>query len=81
MSRLTRMANLSEPLVKRRLTPGRVSSVRDTDRLRAEVAMKLRALRNGAYPLWCAVFLVKPVVALALPAALRRVLRRAFSTG
>ena len=81
MSRLTRMANLPEPLVKRRLTPGRVSSARDTDRLRAEVAMKLRALRNGAYPLWCAVFLVKPVVALALPAALRRVLRRAFSTG
>ena len=81
LSRLTRMANLPEPLVTRRLSPGRVSSVRDTDRLRAEVTMKLRALRNGAYPLWCAVFLVKPVIALALPAALRRVLRRAFSTG
>ncbi len=81
MSRLTRMANLPEALVTRRLTPGRISSVRDTDRLRAEVAMKLRALRTGAYPLWCAVFLVKPVVALALPAALRRVLRGAFSTG
>jgi len=81
MSRLTRMANLPEPLVKRRLTPGRVSSARDTDRLKAEVTMKLRALRTGAYPLWCAAFLVKPVVALALPAALRRVLRRAFSTG
>ncbi len=81
MSRLTRTANLPEPLVTRRLTPGRVSSVRDTDRLRAEVAMKLRALRSGAYPLWCAVFLLKPVIALALPAALRRVLRGAFSTG
>lgn len=81
LSRLTRMANLPEPLVTRRLTPGRVSSVRDTDRLRAEVAMKLRALRSGGYPLWCAVFLLKPVIALALPAGLRRVVRGALSTG
>lgn len=78
MSRVTRMANLPEPLILRRLTPGRISSVRDTPRLRAEVAAKFRALRSGTYPLWCAVFLVKPLCALALPPALRRVLRRAM---
>lgn len=79
MSRITRMANLPEPLVLRRLTPGRVSSTRETERIRAEVKVKLRALRSGAYPLWCAVFLAKPALALALPGPLRRVLRAAAS--
>ncbi|MBI4591560.1 MAG: glycosyltransferase [Candidatus Rokubacteria bacterium] len=76
MSQVTRLANLPEPLVLRRLTPGRVSRARDTARLRAEVTVKLRALRRGAYPLWCAVFLAKPLCALALPAGPRQFLKR-----
>ncbi len=79
MSRVTRLANLPEPLVLRRLTPGRVSSARDTDRLRAEVTVKLRALRSGAYPAWCVVYLAKPLLALAVPAGLRGLLRRGFA--
>ncbi len=81
MSRVTRLANLPEPLVLRRLTLGRVSSARDTERLRAEVKVKLRALRSGAYPAWCAVYLVKPLLALAVPAGLRGLLRRGFALG
>lgn len=81
MSRVTRLANLPEPLVLRRLTPGRVSSARDTDRLRAEVRVKLRALRSRTYPAWCAVYLVKPLLALAVPAGLRGLLRRGFALG
>lgn len=80
MSRVTRLANLPEPLVLRRLTPGRVSSVREVERLRVELTVKLRALRSGAYPLWCAAFLVKPLCALALPGPLRQFLRRAASS-
>lgn len=76
MSRLTRMANLARPLVQRRLTPGRVSS-RDTERLRAELRVKWRALRSRTYPFWCAVFLAKPLCALALPHRLRPLMRRA----
>lgn len=79
MSRITRMANLPEPLVLRRLTPGRVSSAKDTDRIRTEVTVKLRALRSGAYPFWCAVFLAKPLLALALPPGLRRMFREQVS--
>ncbi len=79
MSRVTRMANLPDPLVLRRLAPGQLSSARDTTRLRDEVAAKLRALGSRTYPLWCAVFLAKPLCALALPAPLRRLLRRAMS--
>lgn len=76
LSRVTRVANLTEPLVVRRLVPGRVSAARDTDRLRAELRVRWRALRARAYPWWCLVFLLQPLLALALPVPLRAALRR-----
>jgi glycosyltransferase involved in cell wall biosynthesis len=76
MSRVTRMANLSESLVIRRLVPGRVSSARDTERLRAETRVRWRAVRSGAYPPWCTVFVLRPLLAQALPPGARRLLRR-----
>jgi glycosyltransferase involved in cell wall biosynthesis len=76
MSGLTRLASLDEPLVLRRLAPGQLSSARDTTRIHDEVTAKLKALQRGAYPPWCAIFLAKPVCALALPLTLRRTLRR-----
>jgi glycosyltransferase involved in cell wall biosynthesis len=78
MAALTRMANLPEPLVRRRLLPGRVSRARDSERLRAEIGVKWRALRRRVYPWWCAVFLVKPLIALALPVPLRERARGTF---
>jgi len=77
MSRLARLANLSEPLVVRRLLPGRVTAMRDAERLRAEARVRWRAVRRGAYPWWCALFAARPALALAVPAAWRRALRRA----
>ncbi len=79
MSRVTRMANVPEPLVLRRLTPGMISHARETDRLRMELRVKVRALRSGAYPIWCAVYLLKPLLALAVPAGLRARLRQSLS--
>jgi len=76
MSRLTRLANLAEPLVVRRLIPGRVSAERDSARLRAEARIRWRAVRGGAYPPWCAVYALRPALALAVPPPLRRALRR-----
>jgi glycosyltransferase involved in cell wall biosynthesis len=76
MSRVTRMANLAEPLVVRRLGAGRVSEERDTERLKAEASVRWRAVRSGAYPPWCALFVLRPILAQALPAGTRRVLRR-----
>lgn len=81
LSRVTRLANLAEPLVLRRLTPGRVSSARDTERLRTELRIKRQALRSGAYPARCAIYLVKPLLALAIPARLRGVLRHGTAQG
>ncbi len=78
MSAVTRLANLPEPLVVRRLLPGRVSAERDDDRLRAEARVRWRAVRSGTYPPWCAVFAARALLALGLPAPLRRALRRAL---
>lgn len=74
---VTQLANLSEPLVVRRLLPARISVARDADRLRAEVRARWRAVRAGAYPAWCLVFAARPMLAAAMPGALRRALRRA----
>src|SRR3989442_5542332 len=76
LSRLARLANLPEPLVVRRLLPGRVTAVRDAERLRAETRVRWRAVRSGAYPWWCALFAARPALALALPGAWRHALRR-----
>src|SRR5262249_38823301 len=47
LARVTRLANLPEPLVIRRLTPGRVTSTRDAERLQAEARVRWRAVRSG----------------------------------
>jgi glycosyltransferase involved in cell wall biosynthesis len=75
---LTRMANLSEPLVVRRLVAGRVTAAREGERLRAEARARWRAVRGGAYPAWCAIFALRPLAALAMPLPLRRALRAAL---
>jgi glycosyltransferase involved in cell wall biosynthesis len=76
LAAVTRLANLqSPPLVTRRLLPGRVSRARDAARLRAEARVRWRAVRAGSYPAWCALFAVRPLLALAVPGPLRRMLR------
>jgi len=77
LSALTRMANLPEALVTRRLVAGRVTAARDDDRLRAEARARWRAVRRGAYPPWSAVWAVRPLLALAVPRPVRAALRRA----
>jgi glycosyltransferase involved in cell wall biosynthesis len=72
---VTRLANLAGPLLVRHLVPGRVTAVRDGDRLRAEARARWRAVRRGTYPPWCAVHAVRPALALAIPGRLRRLLR------
>jgi glycosyltransferase involved in cell wall biosynthesis len=77
LARLTRLANLPEVLVERRLGAGRVSVEREDDRLRTEALVRWRAVRSGAYPPWYALFALRPALALALPRPLRRAVRAA----
>jgi glycosyltransferase involved in cell wall biosynthesis len=76
MSRLTRLANLAAPLVVRRLLPGRVSAVREMERSATEARVRWRAVRSGAYPWWCVIFLLKPLTARLVPPPVRRYVRR-----
>jgi len=78
LARVTRLASLPEVVVVRRLVPGRVSSLRDDARLRTEARIRWRAVREGSYPWWCAVYALRPAAALALPLPLRRRMRRAL---
>jgi glycosyltransferase involved in cell wall biosynthesis len=73
----TRLANLSDVLVVRRLGAQRVSVEREEDRLRTEARVRWRAVTSGAYPPWCALFALRPALALALPRPLRRAVRSA----
>lgn len=75
LGELTRLANLPEVLVTRRLIPERVSARRENDRLRAEARARWRAVRRGGYPPWCVVFALRPMLALATPPRIRRWLR------
>jgi glycosyltransferase involved in cell wall biosynthesis len=78
LSRLTRLANLADVLVLRYAGAGRVSVEREDDRLRAERRVRWRAVREGSYPPWYAIYAVRPALALALPRPLRRVVRAAL---
>lgn len=78
LARIARLANLADVLVVRTLGERRVSVEREDDRLRAETRVRWRAVREGAYPPWCALFAVRPALALALPRPLRRLLRAAL---
>lgn len=72
---VTRLANLPEALVVRRLLAGRVSAERDAERLRTEARVRWRAVRSAVYPAWCAVFALRPALALLVPRPVRRALR------
>jgi hypothetical protein len=78
LARVTRLASLSEVVVVRRLLPARVSATRDDARLHAEARIRWRAVRDGDYPWWCAVYALRPAAARVLPLTLRRRMRRAL---
>jgi hypothetical protein len=71
-----RGANLSEPLLLRRLAPGQFGTASETRQIRWALRARLGALRRGDFPLRDAAGLVRPLVAAALPGPLRQFLRR-----
>jgi hypothetical protein len=76
MSAVTTLANLDDVLVERRLLPGRIGAARDDERLRAELAVRWRAIRAGRYAWWTLIHVARPAIVLALPRGVRRLVRR-----
>jgi hypothetical protein len=71
-----RGANLSDPLLLRRLGPGQFGTAAETRQIRWALRARLGALRRGDFPLRDAAWLVRPLVAAAVPGSVRQFLRR-----
>ena len=67
LSRTSRMANLPEVLMQKRLVKNMISFASERAQLRCAVRARVSALRRGDYPLWNAIYLLKPFIASILP--------------
>lgn len=76
LAAVTRFANLPEPLLLRRLTPGMTSLARDDLRLETEARLKWRAIRRGDLPPWAVVYALRSVLVRAVPPGIRAARRR-----
>ena len=71
-----RGANLARALLLRRLGPGQFGTPAETRQIRWALKARVAALRRGDYPAWQAAYLLRPLVAAALPGSLRQAVRR-----
>ena len=72
LSRTTRFANLPEVLMQKRMTRNMISFKSERAQIRFAIRARLAALKRGDYPLWCAVYLLKPFLATVLPLSVVR---------
>ena len=72
LSSHSRMANLPEVLMQKRLAKGMISFANERAQLRCAARARLQALRRGDFPWWNAIYLLKPLVASLLPLSLVR---------
>jgi len=74
--RHTQVANIGEPLVMHRVHGNALAVTTRDEQLKAEVKARGLAILSGQYRPWYAVHLVRPLLVLALPRAIRVTLRR-----
>jgi glycosyltransferase involved in cell wall biosynthesis len=73
-----KVANLPEPLMKRRYTPVNISIAQENEQLKWALEVRKRALRRGDYPWWQWLYLVRPAIVLLIPSPLRNFIRKHF---
>lgn len=76
MAGCCKLANLPEPLVRRRETEGQFGTGRETEQVRWAVKARVGALKRGDYPPVAARHLLKPGIAAAMPGKVRELARR-----
>jgi len=81
LASITRFANLREPLLLRRFTPGMTSLARDDLRLETEARVKWRAIRRGDLPAWALLYVLRSVLVRAMPRPVRAARRRRRGDG
>ncbi len=72
LSRSSRFANLPERLMQKRLAKDMISYASERSQLRCAVRARLASLKRGDYPVWNAIYILKPLIASLLPLALVR---------
>jgi hypothetical protein len=81
LARVTRFANLPEPLLRRRFSRAMMSLALEDLRLETEVRLKWRAVCRRDLPLSALVHLLRPALARAVPRALRAARHRRRTDG
>ena len=72
---LTKLANLPEVLMQKRFTIGMISYAKEREQIRSALRVRLLAIRRKQYRIWSMIFLVKPFLAIILPASVVRFVR------
>jgi glycosyltransferase involved in cell wall biosynthesis len=70
LSRTCKFENLSEVLMQKRVTRNIISFKNEREQIRFALLARLNALKRGDFPLWCAIYLLKPFLATILPSPL-----------
>ncbi|MBI5370004.1 glycosyltransferase [Candidatus Uhrbacteria bacterium] len=72
LSSTAHFANLPDILMQKRMTTHMISFKNEQEQIRFALRARWRALKRGDYPLWCAIHLIKPFLAIILPICIVR---------
>lgn len=67
LSSICRFANLPDVLMQKRMTRQMISFKNERTQIRFAVRARYEALKRDDYPLWCAIYLLKPFLATLFP--------------
>ncbi len=75
LSKTCKFANLPEVLMQKRMTKNMISFKNEREQIRYALKARVAALNRGDYPMWCAIYLLKPFLATILPTSFVRWVR------
>ncbi len=73
-----KVANLPDPLMKRRYTPANISIAQENEQLKWALEVRKRALRRGDFPWWQWLYLLRPTIVFLMPSSFRNFIRKRF---
>jgi len=72
----TKIANLSELLMKRRYNFENISIKNENEQLEWAIKIRKNAILRGQYPTWNVIYLIRPYIVLKMPIKVRKALRK-----
>jgi len=62
-----KLANLPEPLMMRRYGAANISVASERQQIAFAIRARLKAIREGQYPWYCIIYLIRPLIAMRAP--------------